>query len=317
MDYFKPNAALGKAVLAELSNITSIPETEEEGAVIIAGAAVLSAVSKLLNMDWINQVYNDVDLFMDINKKENENEFDEFIGRSRSVVATSFNGHIGYVENEYGVINLCKKASYHIKYTLRENMNNKVFFSFKNKPFNKEYLLEKAMKELVDNFDFNSVQVCVDVATGLLYGSEAFWEFLATRQFKIENLHTPSHSLIRFFRKKKEMGDGVFYNEKEIVTCCLIGIDKANRENLHNEEYSYVFFQDVPSNFGEETLQKAISVLDELEESVVIFKEEIQLKKYQTYKFIVNPNNDMYFEFIRNIRILDSGEYRNIKPNQT
>ena len=273
------NVLLGNKVLNKLRQYSFLPTPEYKGQIIVAGGAVLAAIVEELNIEGVNAVYNDIDLFIDYSKSK---EYFEYIARQRTKVRTSENGVFGYFRGAYGEIVASKSCKYQVKYSNRDGMLNKVFVEY-YRPYNtKIRVIEEDIKQLVSSFDFTSVQVGVDLYTGILYGTDDFWDFIANKEFKIGNLNTPSHTLIRLLHKLKTIGPGVYANKEKLINECLIGIDKSQSKHKYHSDI------DIPSNFGDVTLKKALDPLikEELLSYVNIVREECILGGYQTYKFL-------------------------------
>jgi len=287
----KGNSVLGREVIKELQKESSKygsyealkhSSMIENGDVIVAGASVATAIFKLLNIQGMNLKYNDVDIFINGASKIGKIGLSKIkLERKDKVITanvTDFNVGLG----EYSEIVLTRITRYQVIRSTRENLINKVYVKYAS------YLgsCVKAnpsikVKELVSGFDFNAVQVGVDLASGELYGTPEFWTFVATKQVSIQNLNTPSHTLIRYFKKKEEMGDGIYFDDDFIVTACLLGINQIREKGYEI---------DFPMNFGLETLKKAEPYLDQLSEYVYLLKEETLLNSYQTYAFKLKSN---------------------------
>lgn len=295
IDHLAPNEILGKNVIKRLKEISPIPRARR-GGVILAGAAVASAVIEELGLSdsGFNIVYNDVDAFINIDAPDHQEEIKRINFERRQKVITSLNGKMEFDFGGYGEIIPTKVRKYKVKYTSREGMLNKVFVQFFS---NKDDSTLKTLDTLISAFDFNSVQVGVDVQTGLLFGTPAFWNFIGSKQFEVQNLNTPSHTLIRFLKKKKEIGDGVFFDEKQIINACLMAIQNADTRKTGIDD-------DIPANFGKETLVKAMSVFDELSQYVYIKEEEHLVNTYQTYRFSVKF--DMLDKAYKDVSVLYS-----------
>ncbi len=64
---------------------------------------------------------------------------------------------------------------------------------------------DKKCQSIINSFDINQTQVCIDLETKKLYYTQEFIEFLKTRQLKIVFHSTPLQSFIRILKKKEEL----------------------------------------------------------------------------------------------------------------
>lgn len=70
---------------------------------------------------------------------------------------------------------------------------------------------------VIDNFDLNCCCVGYDLRTEKCYYNDAFIEFLKTKILRFNRLHTPSHAIVRMFKKQEETLSIIVPNELEII----------------------------------------------------------------------------------------------------
>lgn len=198
------NANMGDAVLLRLQDFTPLPRSG-----FVAGQAVASAVSEIFG-DGAAVKYNDVDVF----RKQTADEWQSFLDwsgeegqdapRGRAISTTKFTTL--EVEESYSQLVLSSADRYHVIRTLRKGLLNEVVCEFS----------DTNQQKFLQTFDLNCVQVAVDLESRKLFWTPEFERFTRTRELDIVTLHTPFHSLIRYFKKKAELG-GVFGNDKRII----------------------------------------------------------------------------------------------------
>lgn len=97
-------------------------------------------------------------------------------------------------------------------YYVIEKVSNEGIFNIINYKSN-----TKDPSVVIDSFDLNCCQVGYDLESEKFYCTKAFEEFLKTGEIKLVNLTTPSHSVIRMFKKKKELNCEISPLEIDLV----------------------------------------------------------------------------------------------------
>ena len=96
--------------------------------VIIAGAAVTTAVMEALNQKWIPTYYNDIDVFINVDTQEFKKDFSS--KQQDRKVGTSDNGDMSVGRGSYGEIIVTKVRKYKVVIAKRDNLINKVFLDY-------------------------------------------------------------------------------------------------------------------------------------------------------------------------------------------
>lgn len=188
------NNLVFKQLEFELSkNKQKLPKTG-----IVAGQSVSSIICKILNVD-INYVINDIDIFqkateVDRNKADMQK-------KSSFVSNISKLRYEGYEDGDYErpketVFKTIQNGGYYLVRALRDGLINYIKVSATT--FN--------IESIIEGFDLNAVQVGIDIETKELIGTQYFWDFIKSKELELVNTFTPSHSIIRYFKKKKELG---------------------------------------------------------------------------------------------------------------
>lgn len=192
----KLSKAMGPAVLKHLTNFSVIPESG-----IIAGQAVCSAILDLY-FNKSGQVYNDIDVFYSQTNKP-------FLAKElapllyKKLTTTVHHTYAVYAQNVYGHIYVPNHHRYHVINSQSIGMLNFIECEFSEANF--AVRPQSDAQSLIDSFDFNCVQVAIDLKSQELVWTKEFEEFINTRQLKIVRLHTPYHSAIRLFKKASEL----------------------------------------------------------------------------------------------------------------
>lgn len=204
---------MGPLILTHLRQFGDLPEIGE-GSGIIAGQAVTSAISELFG-DGRYNVYNDVDYF-------NNNKY---TGEKKSGVQKELrtvNFRTEEIEEDYNGMTIVSADRYTVLSSSRDGMINNVRCLFG------EYEPTGFLK----TFDFNCVQAGVDMKTGNLHWTNSFNQFMKTGQLEIENVHTPFHTAIRWFKKMNELPlYGDTDRAMELVSLVSAMREKACQEN--------------------------------------------------------------------------------------
>lgn len=216
---------MGPLVLARLKEFVNFPERG-----YVAGQAVASALFELFG-DGRAVVYNDVDVF----REYTDAEYQEATYRRSQLTDAHeklfWEHHAAHladsgppaprryrraknlctfttqeVTNDYGQLIFTSQKQYEVAETRRDGMLNEVICEF----------LTNDMQAFLRTFDLNAVQVGVNLETGQLHWTRTFERFCTSYQLSIVTLHTPLHSLIRYFKKKQEL-QGIFGNDERMV----------------------------------------------------------------------------------------------------
>lgn len=201
-------AALGELVdVDELFHIASRHDGYREGG-CIAGQAVSSAVQDLF-FGGRGGGYNDVDCFA----PADGHHFDFTQGRNRvmTVQMAEVVGEIDYEQISARVV-----PRYRVLSSSRMEKLNLVQID--------EYARNKSIDltaSIIRSFDFNCVQIGIDLCERKLVWTPAFERFLASRQIEVESTHTPAHTAIRLAKKMRELKD--VYVDQDRVFRTLAG----------------------------------------------------------------------------------------------
>ncbi|MBK4735998.1 PcfJ domain-containing protein [Noviherbaspirillum pedocola] len=279
---------MGPAIIARLREITDLPD---EG--YVAGQAVSSAVLEFFGCDW-GISYNDVDLFRVATKEERAArqalvEAEEQRREKHYEAGTEYRyrppnnlctfTRPSYHFSAYGELRLSCNTRYSVLTTYRSGMLNTVACSG----------LERGVGHLLDTFDLNNVQVGVDLKEGKLVWTPAFARFLKTRQLQIVTLHTPFHSVIRFFRKLKELA-GVCGDRQSAAELVIAAFEKIRQRKP--KAPTVVSTYNLRWKFGEIYRAKFESVAEELAPYFGLV--ETKLREYSIYTLqprIAAPEN--------------------------
>lgn len=169
-----------EVVLNKLSKLGNLPN---DG--FLCGGAV---ANMLLSLKWGEDYpINDLDIFVETkNYKHSRTPL-----RTDSLV----------IEGGYNHLNLSYNHgnNYRIVSSERDGLINIVKVYRENRDKSKNYMY------ILKGFDLNCTQVGIDLKTGdLLYTSE-FEQFLNDKQLKVSVPYTPSHTVIRLFKKIDEL----------------------------------------------------------------------------------------------------------------
>lgn len=197
------NTNMGDAILNRLRDFTDLPTSG-----YVAGQAVASAVSELFG-DGRAVQYNDVDVFREATPEDfasrSQGHPDTPPRRKTAIRRCDFST-LELQRTQYHDISETTVKRYQVLGTKRQGMLNEVLCAFS----------EHDHLKFLETFDLNCVQVGVDLASKQLFWTPEFDLFTKTRQLDVVTLHTPFHSLIRYFKKKQELG-GVYGNDERII----------------------------------------------------------------------------------------------------
>lgn len=224
--------------------------------VIFAGGALASMAIEFLKINTINIAYNDLDFFRFIDQYEIyqiNSTFLTNIQKSRTdknlllfgtdKLDISFNDivtdiHFANISHGYGSYSreLVKSHGIRILHTARKELINYVYLT--NGKSRRIYnLFNYNLYDLINSFDINATQIGLDLKTNELYFTNDFILFLYTKQLEITRFSTPAHSLIRLFKKAKEMN--VFFNlEDSLAIYSLESKIFKHNQNIFNYFYN-------------------------------------------------------------------------------
>ena len=194
--HIEVDESLGPEVLRRLSRLWDLPA---EG--IIAGQAVSSVLMEHYQVGA--PVYNDIDLFLP------SRELDLIRAQEMSI-KTALHSTSQVTFNEYAVLKIDPLANYKVTRTYRKGMINEVrYVGYRGHHFTSHspqapyHSLHPS--QLIQSFDLNCTQVAVDLNTKRLYMTPQFKRFMATKQLEVTNIHTPHHTVLRWFKKRREL----------------------------------------------------------------------------------------------------------------
>ena len=191
------HAGMGEAVIRRLQEFTPLPP-----AGFVAGQSVASALSQEFGFGKAVR-YNDVDLFRLIDFGA-ETRYVRYLRVTKSVLQTRQFVAVS-VDQDYSQLTFRRQGAYSVAKTSRDGMLNVV-----------DCLSMDCPKTMLSTFDLNCVQCGVDLETKSLIWTPQFEKFARSCQLECVTLQTPFHSLIRFFRKLREL-DGIYANVDRMV----------------------------------------------------------------------------------------------------
>jgi hypothetical protein len=247
------NENMGGAILARLKDFTDLPQHG-----YVAGQSVASAVSELFG-DGRAVSYNDVDVFRSRTAEEEESllvwDEEKWVGPARQKRAINTCQFTTLELGEsYGRITETTVGRYKVLKTTRNGMLNEVFCEFAT----------TNTQKFLETFDLNCVQVGVDLATKKLFWTPEFQSFTETRQLDVVTLHTPFHSLIRYFRKKEELA-GVFGNDERILEMLAAAYYiEMNQEHRSIKSTGPAEYRDLRWRFGQIYREKLDAVAGQI-----------------------------------------------------
>jgi len=218
-----------------LSRLKEVADKDLNSKGVVAGQAVSSAITELLNID-ISPVYNDVDIFipmihstfsLEMKKKKTlqDNEMIEAFSAS------------SFISN-YGGMGINASKKYSIIAHGRYGMLNKIWVEIPtNVSMQKNYKRTMA-RYIVSDFDINSTQVGIwlDKDEPIMIFTEAFLKYLETRQLEVTKWNTPAHSLIRLIKKRDEL-NGVYVDIEENAMLASTLLDAMNVNDEYNDRF--------------------------------------------------------------------------------
>jgi hypothetical protein len=272
---------MGELVLSRLRDFADMPA---QG--YVAGQAVSSAVSELFG-DGRAVKYNDVDVFRPVTVEEDA-EYTRLAQESlRRAEAENrdcapltnlctFRTSQAQV-NQYGQLVFATENKYTVRSTSRNGLLNEVACAS----------LTKDPLSFLQTFDLNAVQVGVDLSTKELFWTPEFAHFLSSRQLEIVMLHTPFHSLVRYFKKRQEL-EGIYGNDERTIE--LIGAAFHKAERLRQERKAKSI--DAPGlrwRFGQMYKEK----LDAVADQILPHFEVVPLTETKAEIYLLKPRFDV------------------------
>lgn len=198
------NIMEGQIVDDLLKILSTKAELKKEG--FLTGAAVASAMFEY-SKNGVKPVYNDLDFFIV------ENQAMSLLTDSdEEKTLTSL--YLDVIENN-------EELNFFIFKSEREGLINttKMTVTVKGEKRikNTNSVGSEIWLKFISSFDFNYVQIGIDVENKTLYMSNHFIEFMKTKQLNISNFKTPSQTAIRLFKKLKELDNTVFVNKDLLI----------------------------------------------------------------------------------------------------
>ena len=224
---------------------------------IFAGQAVASAIYEILGITK-NAPYRDIDIFGSFNELpsievyanlENELERKKSIVRrmspseGKAMLVSSFDitlegidqGGFSILKSYMGTEN--KKVNF-VEVEYHRNYN---FKSYKNKEYQER---DEDVLSIIKSFDFNCVQVAIDLRTNKLIWTRAFQDFIFSKEIKSINFSTPMHTSIRMLKKERELDFATLDIDVEmekLQTVRQIGIELEKIQNeLEENKEGYI-----------------------------------------------------------------------------
>jgi hypothetical protein len=183
------------SIIAHLSKMTQLPP---DG--LLAGQSLCSAILDLYCGG--GGVYNDIDVFRPASaEKLQELASDE----RKQADALALGIPVAQLDG-YGQMNLESSDGIFMAGSEAEGLLNTIWCNVEND--------ELTPGRLVYSFDLNAVEVALDLQHKELTWSKAFEEFLESRQLEITSLVTPERTLLRYLKKRHELG---FFGQDELV----------------------------------------------------------------------------------------------------
>lgn len=186
--------------LGELADVESLLAGEDvEGC--IAGQAVASAVQDLY-FGGRGGVYNDIDVFSRVRKSEPLSE------PPQRAVRTVLQTEGILVSESYAALNYSARVRYQVLSTSQEGLFNHIGVDsnrIRRVPRVSMEVHELFARDIVRSFDFNCVQVGIDLKNRKLIWTPEFERFVQSRQIEVSRHHTPGHTAIRLLKKLSEL----------------------------------------------------------------------------------------------------------------
>jgi len=177
----------------------------------LAGGAV---ANRLFELKWGQKMpVNDLDIFyfhpekLDISQAYKN----KYIVEDKKCFHAELKDDIGV--NTYGDFFTQTKTTqgYIVNEVKREGMLNEIFIKASH--------LDPML--VLRSFDLNCTQIGIDLATGKVYSTKEWDDFIENKKIQITSLHTPSHTLLRIFKKAEEFGLTIEEGELELIRYSL------------------------------------------------------------------------------------------------
>ena len=210
----------------------------------LCGQAVASAFFEMANIH-ISPVYNDIDIFYPVSSSLFHES--EHFQRIREIQEERIAAKARWTESFLEYYNGYEHMNGG-EYVFREITKYKVLHSMKMGPLNKTYiervfdntdivcknLKTLMLMDVIENFDINATQIGIDLASGKLFYTKNFLQFLETKQLEIVKYNTPVHSLIRLAKKHSELkGTYVDFAEEKLLVMAYSGSMKRVSEAIN------------------------------------------------------------------------------------
>lgn len=127
------------------------------------------------------------------------------------------------------------KDSYKIEQVFRKGLLNYVFVSAKTIDWNTPHPMV-----VINSFDINCTQVAINLATGEIFYTHQFLQFINSMQMIVLRTNRPDHTFIRYMQKKEL--HGYYGNDEYAADVCLTYkslYDEKYMEKLNDMEIQY------------------------------------------------------------------------------
>lgn len=197
---------------------------------VIAGQSVAEAYFRVMNIP-IHTRIKDIDIFGYTNKFENL-YFENDKERKFSIVNQG-NNVFFQSDSSFGMVS----TVYNSKIVILNVKDDGLFNYIKTEPCGSALLSNYTyLHHVVDSFDINSVQIGIDLTTRKIYTTEAFLEFVKTKQLEITNHCSPIPSVARIIEKHKQSPETYLNIDYEIQLAIMkifLTTQKISQETLY------------------------------------------------------------------------------------
>lgn len=238
---------MGSQVIAHLEKRFGVLPAVDGG--FVGGQAVASALSELYG-DGTGIAYNDLDIFRPSVVYDGTNSVftrrkEVDAGRQFIALGTTFD--VLAVDHDiYGELVWTRPVGYSVTATSRNGDLNLIDCNLAvYNPTNENDL---GVSRAIQSFDINSCQVGVNLANGHLLWSPEFERFTRSKQLAITNLRTPAASLIRYFRKRKQL-EGLTGNDERMLE--MVALAWSVHQHFMSDDACWEFGRDFEKKLQE------------------------------------------------------------------
>ena len=153
----------------------------------VAGGSIANIVWEIVSGN--KAIVNDIDIFVFDGIQEKLHSNEESLFKYQEKETKYYEDYRGMNFNNY------TKDFYSIVESERDGIFNTIRY--------KSNTSDPSL--IIKSFDINATHIGYDIDNDKLYWTSEFEEFLSTRELKITNLMTPSHTAIRIAKKAKEL----------------------------------------------------------------------------------------------------------------